>query len=128
MIATAEPRICPFCGAVQPPTPARIARCRRCNLFFPEPKNPADGGLRLLESVSRDFCPWCAYPVAREHSLPAGSAFVCPGCSGTLTIDVLETQAAIDGYRKRGLRGGGFLIFIAVLVATIAIIILLIRR
>lgn len=111
--------LCPFCGAPQPPAAERLARCRRCNLYLT--RNSSGVLPDALDDQSRDFCPWCAFPVAREHSLPESGEFVCPGCAGTLTVDMLETQTAIDRYRKRRLPAAGYLVFILLLLGVIAL-------
>jgi hypothetical protein len=108
---------CTYCSAQLVPGTQRLFRCPRCNLFL---VRGADGMVpQQLDGVSHDYCPWCAFPVAREHSLPEQGEFVCPGCSGTLTADMLETQAAIERYRKRRLPGFAYLVFVVVLLAVI---------
>ena len=59
--------------------------------------------------------------MAWEVSIPEEESFRCPGCHGTLTASLLQTQADIDRYRRRSLSGGGYLWFILVALATIAL-------
>jgi hypothetical protein len=108
---------CPYCGRLQTAFTEPYRRCPGCNLFLREADLVPLGTPAALDDQSRDYCPWCGYPVAREHSLPEDEEFVCPGCSGTLTADMLETQTAIDRYRKRPLSGVGYLVFIVVVIA-----------
>ncbi|MAG55723.1 MAG: hypothetical protein CMJ83_05485 [Planctomycetes bacterium] len=114
-----RPQLCPYCSQVQPPPATEHWRCVACNLYIREQDLGGVDGDCDLDSVSRDYCPWCAFPVAREHSLPEAEGFVCPGCSGSLTVDMLETQATVDAYRHHQLGGAGYLVFVAVLLAVI---------
>lgn len=120
-------RLCPFCGQVQLPESEALWRCSGCNLFVRASDLLGEGEAPRLEAVSRDFCPWCAFPAAREHSLPQEEEFACVGCSGSLTVDMLETQAAIDAYRRRSLSPAGYLLFFLTLVAILTATFLLIR-
>lgn len=122
-----EASLCPFCGRHQLPTDDDHWRCADCNLWVTPRDLVAPGEAPQLDDVSRDFCPWCAFPLARELSLPEEEEFVCIGCSGTLTVDTLVTQAAIDAYRKRSLGGKGFFWFAFALIACIAAIVYLLR-
>jgi hypothetical protein len=113
--------LCPFCQRVQPPQPAEPWRCPGCNLHLTRRMLLGEGDQPSLDAVSRDYCPWCAFPVAQEQSLPEDEAFACPGCSGSLTVDMLETQVAIDAYRHRSISGLAYGVF--ALVAVVVIIV-----
>lgn len=105
---------CPYCARVQYPLDAEPWQCPDCNFFIRRKDMATPGQEPALDAVSRDYCPWCAFPVAQEHSVPEEEEFICAGCAGTLTADMLETQRAIDAYRKRKMSGTGFLAFLII--------------
>ena len=120
-------RCCPYCQSLQVPDAAPVWRCPGCNLYVRSADLVAPDEYAILDDVCREFCPWCAFPMAQEFSLPESEEFRCTGCEGLLTAELLVSPADIERYRKKRMSSAGYLVFFLVLLAVIGLTVLLMQ-
>lgn len=117
--------LCIFCGTPQVGVQEGDAlyRCHRCNLHLRASWLVDDLDDFVLNNEHRWLCPWCAYPVGLEQTVPPENAeFICDGCGGTLIGDMLVTQANVNMERKVSMRFRGYVFLVLAAIVAAAIV------
>lgn len=109
---------CAYCGTFHPPgiRERGYYRCHGCNLFIHEAwlvDEPEDW---MLDSVHRLLCPWCGFPAGSEQDLRTDRETPCGGCGGSLSTDMLATQAELRIDRAAGRRNRHLILVVSSLI------------
>lgn len=103
---TEERVFCPYCDRFQAPSQRTDAlwRCAGCHLYLSDAWLVDASPDWALDDAREVLCPWCGYPAGLRQDFAGAPSLACGGCAGTLSADMLVSQAALAVDRHQGHR------------------------